>query len=142
MAAFRLLGIEDVRLNVRNRDKGEELLERFRFAGRVGAVDDRDNLVAAQLIVNASVLGMAGQAEMPETVLAGIEGCSNDATIVFDMVYAPLETELLRAADRRGLRIVDGLRMLVAQAGSAFEAFYGSAPPREHDDELRRLLTS
>lgn len=142
LAAVRLLGIGEVRLNVRNREKGEDLLRRFRLEGRVGAVDDRDNLASAQLIVNASVLGMEGQAPMPETVLSQIAACKDDSTIVFDMVYAPLETELLKAADGRGLRTVDGLRMLVAQAASAFEAFYGAPAPRQHDAELRTLLTS
>ena len=62
--------------------------------------------------------------------------------LVFDMVYSPLETELLRAANSCGLATSDGLMMLVGQAATAFERFFGVKPPREHDAELRRLLTS
>ncbi|MET0180022.1 MAG: shikimate dehydrogenase, partial [Novosphingobium sp.] len=61
-------------------------------------------------------------------------------TIVFDMVYAPLETGLLRAARQRGMRTVDGLAMLVGQAAAAFTLFFGQPTPREHDAELRALL--
>jgi shikimate dehydrogenase len=142
LAAFPLIGISEVGLNVRNQAKGRDLLAATGLKGRVGPVDDRANLAAAQLILNASTLGMAGQDPMPASVLARIEAISDDTAIVFDMVYAPLETELLKAARRRGLRTVDGLKMLVAQARTVFEAFYGAPAPRQHDEELRQLLTS
>ena len=63
-------------------------------------------------------------------------------TIVFDMVYAPLETWLLREAREIGLRTIDGLEMLVGQAAAAFALFFGRAAPREHDAELRALLAA
>src|SRR3546814_11242522 len=50
--------------------------------------------------------------------------------VVYDIVYAPLETGLLADAHARGLDTVDGLAMLVAQAALAFELFFGAAPPR------------
>ena len=60
--------------------------------------------------------------------------------IVYDLVYAPLRTDLLAQADDLGLEPVDGLEMLVAQAALAFELHWGREPPRERDDELRELL--
>jgi shikimate dehydrogenase len=62
--------------------------------------------------------------------------------VVYDIVYAPLVTPLLAAAQARGLDTVDGLEMLIGQAALAFELFFGSAPPRDADDELRALLTT
>ena len=50
------------------------------------------------------------------------------------------ETPLLAAAHARGLDTVDGLEMLIGQAALAFELFFGAAPPRERDDDLRALL--
>lgn len=97
-------------------------------------------LVGAELFINATQLGMVGQEAMPSFVLSDLADMNDDAT-VFDMVYAPLETELLAAARRRGLRTVDGLVMLVGQAAAAFERFFGQPAPREHDAELRALLT-
>ena len=49
---------------------------------------------------------------------------------------------MLAAARARDLDTVDGLEMLIGQAALAFELFFGAAPPRDRDDELRALLTS
>jgi shikimate dehydrogenase len=46
--------------------------------------------------------------------------------VVYDIVYAPLETRLLAAARARGLRTIDGLAMLIGQAALAFEIFFGA----------------
>jgi shikimate dehydrogenase len=65
------------------------------------------------------------------------------SAIVYDIVYDPLETQLLAEARRRGLRTIDGLTMLIGQAASAFVHIFGQdEPTREHDAELRALLTS
>jgi shikimate dehydrogenase len=47
---------------------------------------------------------------------------------------------LLAQARALGFRTIDGLEMLVGQAATAFERFFGVAPPRDRDAELRRLL--
>jgi shikimate dehydrogenase len=62
--------------------------------------------------------------------------------LVFDMVYDPVETPLLLAARAAGVIAIDGLEMLVGQAATAFEAFFGQPAPRGHDAELRASLTS
>lgn len=141
LASFRRLGIREVGINVRNRQKGRDMLAAAGFAGRVGEIDDAENVTSAGLIVNATILGMAGQAAMPESLLQWL-GLAAEKAIVLDMVYAPLETGLLRAARRDRLVAVDGLAMLIGQAASAFEHFFGAPAPREHDAELRALLTS
>ncbi len=109
----------------------------------VGVRLEPDSVAFCQsaLLINATQLGMAGQPMMPGYVLSQLDELAEGAT-VFDMVYAPLETDLLGAARRKGIRTVDGLVMLIGQAGRAFEYFFGVAPPREHDAELRKLLTS
>ena len=60
--------------------------------------------------------------------------------IVYDLVYAPIETALLKAARARDLEAVDGLEMLVGQAAIAFELFFGIAPPDDAENALRALL--
>jgi shikimate dehydrogenase len=89
----------------------------------------------ARLLFNATSLGMTGQPPLhfPLDALPG------DCT-VFDAVYVPLETPLLRAARARGLATIDGLTMLIGQAAVAFEIFFGAEAPRQHDEELRALL--
>ena len=87
------------------------------------------------LIINASPLGMTG---MPELTI-DLEHVVK-STVVFDMVYAPLETRLLASARKYGLTTIDGLNMLIGQAADAFKLFFGQPAPRDHDAELRALL--
>jgi shikimate dehydrogenase len=98
-------------------------------------------LCEARVLINATQLGMTGQDAMPDFILEELEGLAKDA-LVFDMVYAPLETALLQAAKSRGRRTADGLTMLIGQAASAFEKFFGKPAPREFDGQLRERLTA
>jgi shikimate dehydrogenase len=77
---------------------------------------------------------------MPDAIINELQHAARDAT-VFDMVYDPLRTRLLTAARGLRFRVVDGLEMLVGQAASAFELLFGAPAPRQHDAELRELLT-
>ncbi|HEU4960111.1 MAG TPA: shikimate dehydrogenase [Sphingomonas sp.] len=123
-----------VTLLARNPLKGAALLSHFGLSGTVKPLDAP--LPSAALLVNASPLGMTGQPPL-DIDLTPLP----DDGLVYDIVYAPLETPLLAAAEARGLETVDGLDMLVGQAALAFEIFFGAVPPREHDAELRDLLT-
>jgi len=58
--------------------------------------------------------------------------------VVADLVYAPLETGLLKLARQRGLRVADGLGMLLHQAVRGFERWFGVRP--EVTPELRALV--
>lgn len=98
-------------------------------------------LKSARGVINASPLGMMGQGQMPDNLIKALGQTDPDAW-VFDMVYAPLETELLKEARLQGRQAIDGLVMLVGQARTAFEKFFGVRPPDEHDAELRALLTA
>jgi shikimate dehydrogenase len=91
----------------------------------------------SHVLINASSMGMNGSEPVPVDLRQYYPD-----TLVFDMVYSPLETPLLRQAHTLGLETIDGLEMLVGQAAEAFFLFFGRPPPREHDAELRRLLTS
>jgi shikimate dehydrogenase len=98
-------------------------------------LSNRENV--AELLVNASPLGMVGQPPL-SIDLANI---SPDA-IVYDLVTQPPETDLIRRARERGHRVIRGLEMLVGQAAEAFELLFGFGAPREHDAELMERLTS
>ena len=87
------------------------------------------------VIVNATSLGMTGQPPLE----INLDLFSRHA-IVYDIVYSPLETPLLKAARERGMRTVDGLDMLVRQAALSFEKFFRQPAPRQHDAELRERL--
>ena len=97
------------------------------WTGRANAVGD------AALVVNTTTLGMTGQPALDLDAAA-----INDDAVVCDIVYAPLQTPLLRDAAGRGLRTVDGLGMLIHQARPGFEAWFGVAP--EITDDVRAFL--
>lgn len=99
------------------------------------AFDDRQGCL--DLVVNASPLGMRGQPP-----LAFDWSHAPPGAIAYDIVTDPLETEFLRNAGASGHQTIDGLAMLIGQAALAFEKFFGGAPPREHDGELRAMLSA
>jgi shikimate dehydrogenase len=96
------------------------------LAARVDAValdgpDFERALGAADLAVNATTVGMID----PGATIA--VGALPAGATVFDCVYVPPETPLLRAARLRGLRAANGSEMLIAQAAAAFERWTGVA---------------
>ena len=119
----------------RNPLKAMGLLAHFGLKGGVQAMDAK--LPAAHLLINASPLGMSGQ----EPLALDLEPLKRGA-LVYDLVYKPVETALLRQAEDRDLEVVDGLSMLVAQAAFAFELFFGEAAPEEGQEALFEKLTA
>jgi shikimate dehydrogenase len=92
-------------------------------------------LPCADLLVNATSLGMSGQDPLDVHL-----GELPDSAVVTDLVYAPLETRLLAQARTAGRRAVDGLGMLLHQAVPGFERWFGVRP--EVTEELRSLVAA
>ncbi len=92
------------------------------LAGDRGVVGGHDDIRSADLIVNATSIGMASNeiALDPDLIEA--------RHIVADLVYHPLETALLRSARDRGAIAVDGLGMLIHQAVLQQELWTGRRP--------------
>ena len=127
-------GVPELRLANRTRAKAEALAESFGGPIRVFDWGDWTRVLdGAGLLVNTTSLGMQGQPPL-EIALDALPG----AAVVNDIVYQPLETELLRMAAGRGNRVVDGLGMLLHQARPGFEAWFGVRP--EVDEALRDFV--
>jgi shikimate dehydrogenase len=108
------------------------------YPGRAGITfwSQRQGAVRASgLVVNTTTLGMKGEGS-PDI---DFTGCA-PGTVVYDLVYVPLETPFLAAARKAGLRTVDGLGMLLHQAVPGFERWFGVRP--EVTDELRALVVA
>lgn len=133
--ALARMGVGRVTVLNRNVLKAAGLLASFGLKG--DALPLSAPLPPVKLLVNASSLGMVGQPPLQ----LDLSPLPEDA-VVYDAVYAPLETDLLAAAHDCELATVDGLEMLIGQAALAFELFFGAEPPRDRDDELRELLTA
>ena len=134
--ALARLGVERVTVMNRSPLKAAGLLSRFGLKGDVVPLD-APLAPTTGLLVNTSTLGMTGQPPL----VTDLSPLPEDA-VVYDIVYAPLETPLLAAARARDLDTVDGLEMLIGQAALAFVLFFGAEPPRDRDAELRALLVA
>jgi shikimate dehydrogenase len=98
--------------------------------GRAVVCDWAEREVTARqvdLIVNATSLGMAGGPAAAESPLAA--AAIGRGALVYDLVYNPQTTPLLREAARAGARTLGGLAMLVYQGAAAFRLWTGLEPP-------------
>ena len=131
---FLAAGIAEVRVFNRTRARAEALAQDF--GSRVSVHDwsarttvSRD----AAVIVNTTTIGMKGVGGL------GVDFTGfNPACVVADIVYVPLRTAFLAAAEAHGLITVDGLGMLLHQAAPGFERWFGVKP--EVTPELRAIL--
>jgi 3-dehydroquinate dehydratase/shikimate dehydrogenase len=78
------------------------------------------------VIVNATPVGMAGNKAAPL-----LEAKDLNTKLVFDLVYNPLETPLIRMARQQGINIITGVEMFVQQGARQFEIFTGKPAPEE-----------
>ncbi len=84
-------------------------------------------------VVNSTSLGMTGKPAL-QFDLTNV----NPNALVTDLIYAPLETQLLKDARARGCEVVSGIGMLLHQGVPGFEAWFGSRPVV--DEELEALV--
>jgi 3-dehydroquinate dehydratase/shikimate dehydrogenase len=124
------------------RDKGAEvfILNRTaetaqKLARQSGSKTIKKDAVAKtafDVIINATPIGMAGikAAQL-------LEAKDLNTKLVFDLVYNPLETPLLRMARQKGIPIVTGIEMFVQQGARQFEIFTGKPAPEE---EMLRVV--
>ncbi len=127
--AFALidLGAECLLVHDRDARRSKALVESLtasfeRVCARV-ALDPRDALAQAAGVVNATQVGMLGFPGNPVPMDA-LEAHH----WVMDVIYTPLETELIKSARGKGARVAGGAGMCVHQAAEAFRLFTGIAP--------------
>ena len=122
--ALKSRGFERIAVVNRTQSRAEALAAHF---GRPTQATPWSDLTAdlreADLLVNTSVLGMAGQPPL----VVDLSPLPNHA-VVADIVYVPLSTPLIDAARARGLRVVEGLGMLLHQAAPGFARWFGAQP--------------
>lgn len=123
-AAERWFGTE-VRVWSRTPGRANALARRFAGVG-VPVLTLRDALAGADLVVNATPLGLVSGDALP----APIQDLPARAA-VFDLVYRRGETAWVLAARGAGHAAADGMGMLVAQGAMAFERWFGQSPDRD-----------
>ncbi|MBR1777437.1 MAG: shikimate dehydrogenase [Alphaproteobacteria bacterium] len=133
-AALISAGAPEIRLVYRTKEKAENIA--LSIGGNFRLIEwsqKEKTLREAGLLANATTLGMNGFDPL-EIDLSALDS----EAVVADLVYSPLQTELLKQAEQKGYIAADGLGMLLHQARPAFQAWFGIMP--EITEELRELV--
>ena len=134
LAALLDVGVPEIRLTNRSRDRADRLADIFGDRVTVHDWIQAANVVeGAATVVNTTSLGMTGKSEF-RVPLDALE----PGMLVTDIVYTPLQTRLLREATEAGCTTVDGLGMLLHQAVPGFERWFGQRP--EIDEATRAAV--
>ena len=134
IASLLEIGVPEIYLSNRTRTRADGL--RSEFGTRIHVIDwvQAGNMIdEAVTVVNTTSLGMVGKPEL-RVPLDGLK----PGQVVTDLVYTPLQTQFLQAANAAGGTTVDGLGMLLHQAAPGFERWFGQRPVV--DDGLRRAV--
>lgn len=127
-------GVPEILLSNRTRARADKLRDDFGNRVRVVEWVQAGNMVEdATLLVNTTSLGMVGK----PALRVPLDGLTSKTTVT-DLVYVPLQTELLAKAKAKGCCTVDGLGMLLHQGVPGFERWFGRTP--EIDEGLRDIM--
>ena len=124
VASLLEAGMPEILITNRTKIRAEAL--QSEFGAKLKVVDwvQAGNILeGAATVVNTTSLGMVGKPQL-RVPLDGLQ----KGTLVTDLVYAPLKTQLLAEAEEMGCVTVDGLGMLLHQAVPAFERWFGTRP--------------
>lgn len=138
-SAAALVGIGVARLVIANRtvEHAAVIAERYPGIAEPASLDGNalwERLADAAALINATSVGLHGDdIPIPGEMLMHLPA----SAVVYDLIYRP--TALLRAAEARGLRALDGLGMLVHQGALAWEAWTGQPAPLDVMWEAARI---
>lgn len=117
----------NVTISARRIEQAQELSKQFEGLNVAELNFQTFQLLNSQLIVNTTPLGMTpnvNQSPWPEKL-------PFPNAVIYDLVYNPYETKLVKDARAQGLSATTGLGMLIEQAALAFEKWTGHNPPRD-----------
>ena len=124
-AALAECGAARILVINRNRARAEQAVA---LAGSVGVLAEESAVGEADIVVNATSVGMGVRPPAP-AVMPFDPRLLRAEQVVVDLVYQPIRTGLLEAAAAQGAHIVNGVGMLLHQAAYAFELWTGVAAP-------------
>lgn len=128
------MGVKEIVVYARNQEKAQNLkaiiqnnYDRVKF--RTRNFTEYPDLSDKAILVNTTPLGMQGNYEKVSPIKKrSIESMPKDA-IVYDLIYKPCETELLKYANETGLMAINGMEMLVLQGAKALTIWTGKEAP-------------
>lgn len=126
IGALLALNIPEIRITGRTDSKAEDLVNMVNVPSfyAVPWEHRRVAVASAGLIINATSAGMQGKAALDIDISKAEAG-----SFVYDLIYTPRKTKLLKEAKQAGCQTLGGLEMLIAQARPSFKLFYGQNAP-------------
>jgi len=130
IGALLALNVPEIRITGRTDSKAEDLVNMVNVPSFYAVPWEHRNVAVASsgLIINATSGGMKGKPQLDLDIAK-----AEPNTFVYDLIYTPRNTKLLRNAKLAGCRTLGGLEMLIAQARPSFKLFYGESAPTEPD---------
>ncbi|MCF6221563.1 MAG: shikimate dehydrogenase [Robiginitomaculum sp.] len=127
LGSLLALGAPEIRIINRSDERAKNLATHINIPNLYACdwSDRQSAIMGAGLVINASAAGMAGNDKLD----IDVGGMMKDSW-VYDLVYTPMVTPLIKQAEKHGLRTIGGLEMLIAQARPSFKLFYGCEPPK------------
>lgn len=126
-------GVSEIAFFTRNIPNSIDLMNyvRRQFSAitfNVYQIENIRHLGEYAMLVNTTPIGMLGKAgDMMPVEQSALQTLSNDA-VVYDVIYNPKKTVLIKAAEKLNLRTITGLDMLIYQAVAAQEIWFGRTP--------------
>lgn len=132
LVACKLVGLSMIRIQARDMAAATKLAVEFGLDVAPAPINEP---ITSDGVINSTPLGMVGH----DCLNCDLSQMGPNGW-VFDMITDPPETPLISAAKARGLKVATGLEMLVEQAATGFELFFGQKPPRDQDAKLWQKL--
>ena len=126
IGALLALNIPEIRITGRTDSKAEDLVNMVNVPSFYAVPWEHRGVAVASagLIINATSAGMQGKAALDIDISKAEAG-----SFVYDLIYTPRKTKLLKEAKRAECQTLGGLEMLIAQARPSFKLFYGQNAP-------------
>lgn len=127
-------GVKEIDFYTRNIINSRQTLDYVRakfpeITFNVYQIQNIRSLEHTSIIVNATPIGMKGfMADQMPLERADLDKLNPEKTILYDIVYNPVKTILIQEAQKRGLKTIGGLDMLIYQAERAIEIWTGQSP--------------
>lgn len=130
LGALLSIGVPEICLINRTDAKAEDLVSQVDVPSLYALpwAQRHDAVARTDLIVNASAAGMSGKPKLDISLTN-----ARPSALVYDLIYTPRVTPLMKDAQAQGMDSLGGLEMLIAQARPSFKLFFGRKPPMDAD---------
>ena len=128
-----ILKAKKIDFYARNIINASEMVERLResfpnIEMNCKQIEGLKDLSQYKMLINTTPIGMRSKAMGISPVEEDVIKTMNKDSVVYDIVYNPLKTELIKLAKKHGIKTIQGLDMLIYQGAKAFEIWTGKKP--------------